>query len=120
MNFNFISPLFSPTSLIHPLTFYNGQLIQNNYLRITSLTQLQAQTPQQRRANERFAKNEAAKRGKGPITKPKQASKSPISAGWVVPVLLAFVVCGGLLLELLRVVPELWSTVASVFSRITG
>ncbi|KAJ5583840.1 hypothetical protein N7450_006504 [Penicillium hetheringtonii] len=77
-----------------------------------------AQTPQQRRANERFAKNEAAKRGKGPITKPKQASKSPISAGWVV--LLAFVVCGGLLLELLRVVPELWSTVASVFSRITG
>ena len=35
-------------------------------------------------------------------------------------VILAFVVCGGLLLELLRIVPELWSTVASMFTRITG
>ncbi|KAJ5122847.1 hypothetical protein N7448_003981 [Penicillium atrosanguineum] len=78
-----------------------------------------AQTPQQRRANERFAKNEAAKRGKGPSsTKPKQASKSPISASWVV--VLAFVVCGGLLLELLKIVPDLWSTVASMLSRLTG
>jgi hypothetical protein len=35
-------------------------------------------------------------------------------------VVLAFVVCGGLLLELLKVVPELWSTIAAMFSRITG
>jgi hypothetical protein len=35
-------------------------------------------------------------------------------------VVLAFVVCGGLLLELVRIVPELWSTVASWFTRITG
>ncbi|KAJ5664766.1 hypothetical protein N7462_011579 [Penicillium macrosclerotiorum] len=76
------------------------------------------QTPQQRRANERFAKNEAAKRGKGPIVKPKQQAKSPLSASWVV--VLAFVVCGGLILELLRIVPELWSAVASTFSRLTG
>lgn len=36
------------------------------------------------------------------------------------PVLLAFVVCGGLLLELLRIVPDLWSTVVSWFTRIIG
>ncbi|KAJ5766396.1 uncharacterized protein N7511_004012 [Penicillium nucicola] len=78
-----------------------------------------AQTPQQRKANERFAKTEAAKRGKAPtIVKPKKVGKSPVSASWVV--ILAFVVCGGLLLELLRIVPELWSTVASMFTRITG
>ncbi|KAJ5899818.1 hypothetical protein N7495_004562 [Penicillium taxi] len=76
-----------------------------------------AQTPQQRRANERFAKSESAKRGKGPITKPKAIAKAPISAGWLV--ILAFVVCGGLLLELVRIVPEIWSTVASVLSRLT-
>ncbi|KAJ6015061.1 hypothetical protein N7540_009652 [Penicillium herquei] len=78
-----------------------------------------AQTPQQRRANERFAKSEAAKRGKAPVTsKPKQSAKTPISASWVV--ILAFVVCGGLILELLKVVPEIWSTVASMISRVTG
>ncbi|KAJ5355325.1 uncharacterized protein N7496_012537 [Penicillium cataractarum] len=78
-----------------------------------------AQTPQQRRANERFAKNEAAKRGKGPsVSKPKQQNKSPISTSWVV--ILAFVVCGGLILELFRIVPEIWNTVASMLSRITG
>ncbi|KAJ5555459.1 hypothetical protein N7535_007894 [Penicillium sp. DV-2018c] len=78
-----------------------------------------AQTPQQRRANDRFAKSEAAKRGKAPITvKPKKTAKSPLSASWVV--LLAFVVCGGLLLELLRIVPELWSTVSSWVTRLMG
>ncbi|KAJ5085619.1 hypothetical protein N7532_010390 [Penicillium argentinense] len=77
-----------------------------------------AQTPQQRRANERFAKNEAAKRGRGSTIKPKQVTKSPVSAGWVV--VLAFVVCGGLLLELLRIVPELWTSIAAMLSRLTG
>ncbi|KAJ6103265.1 hypothetical protein N7486_005692 [Penicillium sp. IBT 16267x] len=78
-----------------------------------------AQTPQQRRANERFAKHESAKRGKGSvITKPKQTTKTPISASWLV--ILAFVVCGGLILELLKVVPEIWSFVASTISRVTG
>jgi hypothetical protein len=43
----------------------------------------QAQTPQQRRANERFAKTEAAKRGKAPTIKPKKNTKSPLSASWV-------------------------------------
>ncbi|KAL2350712.1 hypothetical protein BJ546DRAFT_810067, partial [Cryomyces antarcticus] len=61
----------------------------------------QAQTPQQRRANEAFAKSEASKRGKPQsAVKKQEKQKSPISKGWVV--LLAFVVCGGLIFELLR------------------
>ncbi|RAH86534.1 hypothetical protein BO86DRAFT_385380 [Aspergillus japonicus CBS 114.51] len=45
---------------------------------------LQAQTPQQRKANERYAKHEAAKRGKGGVmAKPKQHSRSPVSTGWI-------------------------------------
>ncbi|KAJ5232791.1 hypothetical protein N7468_005747 [Penicillium chermesinum] len=77
------------------------------------------QTPQQRRANERFAKNEAAKRGKASVTRTKSApAKSPISLGWVA--LLAFVVCGGLFLELFRIVPEIWAAVAAWFSSFSG
>ncbi|OJJ43017.1 hypothetical protein ASPZODRAFT_154984 [Penicilliopsis zonata CBS 506.65] len=78
-----------------------------------------AQTPQQRKANEKYAKHEAAKRGKGQISiKQKQHSKSPVSTGWLV--ILAFVVCGGLIFELLRIVPELWSAVGSMFGRLTA
>ncbi|KAL1878306.1 hypothetical protein Plec18167_004373 [Paecilomyces lecythidis] len=78
-----------------------------------------AQTPQQRRANEKYAKQEAAKRGKpATIVKQKQKPKTPISTGWIV--LLAFIVCGGVLFELLRVVPEIWSVVASSFGRWLG
>ncbi|KGM92156.1 hypothetical protein PABG_11343 [Paracoccidioides brasiliensis Pb03] len=79
---------------------------------------LQAQTPQQRRANERYAKLEAAKRGKpdtGIKTKPK---KSPIPVGWVV--VLAFVVCGGMLFELLGVVPELWGAISAFLTKRTS
>ncbi|KAL3463758.1 hypothetical protein BJX64DRAFT_256109 [Aspergillus heterothallicus] len=76
-----------------------------------------AQTPQQRRANEKFAKLEAAKRGKSKATSAKHNSPKPsLSTGWVA--LLAFVVCGGLIFELLRVVPELWSAVSSFLSRL--
>ncbi|PYH47284.1 RAMP4 family protein [Aspergillus saccharolyticus JOP 1030-1] len=74
-----------------------------------------AQTPQQRKANERYAKHEAAKRGKGgAIPKPKQHTRSPVSTGWIV--ILAFVVCGGIFLELLGVVPRLWSALVSNFN----
>jgi len=60
-----------------------------------------AQTPQQRKANERYAKAEAARRGKSEgAIKQKQKFKSPISLAWIA--LLAFVVCGGLIFELLR------------------
>ncbi|KAF9885119.1 hypothetical protein FE257_000696 [Aspergillus nanangensis] len=76
------------------------------------------QTPQQRKSNERFAKSEAAKRGKGKtVVKQKQSSKSPLSIGWVV--ILAFVVCGGLAFELLRIIPEIWSTAVSMVKRLT-
>ena len=45
----------------------------------------QAQTPQQRRANEKFAKNEAAKRGKpeAQIKKKNTKFEPPISKVWV-------------------------------------
>ncbi|KAH8650838.1 hypothetical protein BGZ60DRAFT_420960 [Tricladium varicosporioides] len=58
------------------------------------------QTPQQRKANAKFAKDQTAKRGK-PATeiKKKQDSKSPISPLWLG--LLGFVVFGGLLFELI-------------------
>jgi hypothetical protein len=74
------------------------------------------QTPRQKKANEKFAKQEAAKRGK-PQTAVKKSTKpkSPVSIGWIV--LLAFVVCGGLIFELLRVVPEIWSAITSFFRR---
>ncbi|KAF4555301.1 Hypothetical protein D9617_2g052550 [Elsinoe fawcettii] len=63
-----------------------------------------AQTPQQRRANEAFAKAEANKRGKpeGTLKKKQAPQKSPISQFWVIALL--FVVCGGLVFELLRVI----------------
>jgi len=78
-----------------------------------------AQTQQLRKANEKYAKREAAKRGKSESAKkPKQKFKAPVSTGWIV--VLAFVVCGGVLFELLRVVPELWTMIASFFKRLTG
>ncbi|GAB7345348.1 hypothetical protein MBLNU457_3700t1 [Dothideomycetes sp. NU457] len=68
-----------------------------------------AQTPQQRRANEAFAKSEARKRGKPQpeITTKKQApQKSPISPVWLA--LLLFVICGGLIFELFRIASQGW------------
>ncbi|KAF2876104.1 hypothetical protein BDV95DRAFT_216866 [Massariosphaeria phaeospora] len=61
-----------------------------------------AQTPQQRAANARFAKREEAKMGKSfnLATRPKGDFKSPISRGWIIA--LAFVLCGGLIFELLK------------------
>ena len=70
------------------------------------------QTPQQRRANEAYAKSEAAKRGKPQteverIMEKKKASKagaqkSPVSKVWLY--MLLFVVCGGLIFEGLRLI----------------
>ncbi|PYH97013.1 hypothetical protein BO71DRAFT_319584, partial [Aspergillus ellipticus CBS 707.79] len=77
----------------------------------------QAQTPQQKKANERYAKHEAAKHGKGKtISKSKQTSKSPVSTGWLV--ILAFVVCGGIFLELLGIISKLWSAVVTSFNNL--
>ncbi|KAK5110867.1 hypothetical protein LTR62_005578 [Meristemomyces frigidus] len=64
-----------------------------------------AQTPQQRRANAAFAKSEESKRGK-PLSarkeKGEKVEKAPIDRIWVY--LLLFVICGGILFELLRVI----------------
>ena len=44
----------------------------------------QAQTPQQRKANERYARQESAKRGKPEsAVKQKQKFKAPISSFWI-------------------------------------
>ncbi|KAF1942679.1 hypothetical protein EJ02DRAFT_344724, partial [Clathrospora elynae] len=61
-----------------------------------------AQTPQQRQANMRFAKAQEKKMGKPdqPIVKKREPQRSPISKLWII--LLAFVLCGGLLFELVR------------------
>ncbi|KAK0727954.1 hypothetical protein B0T26DRAFT_748237 [Lasiosphaeria miniovina] len=59
-----------------------------------------AQTPQQRRANIKFAKEQDARRGKSEDQikkKVKEVQKSPISPIWFG--LLAFVVFGGLVFE---------------------
>ncbi|KAF2198251.1 hypothetical protein GQ43DRAFT_474703 [Delitschia confertaspora ATCC 74209] len=60
-----------------------------------------AQTPQQRAANARFEETQKKKMGK-PVTavKRKEEFRSPISKGWII--ILGFVVCGGLIVELLR------------------
>ncbi|KAL1967316.1 hypothetical protein VTN77DRAFT_3362 [Rasamsonia byssochlamydoides] len=77
-----------------------------------------AQTPKQKRANEKYARHEAAKHGKPKsAVKQHQKLKSPIAAGWVV--VLAFVICGGLVFELLRVIPEIWGAISSFFGRWT-
>ncbi|QDS67616.1 hypothetical protein FKW77_004177 [Venturia effusa] len=62
-----------------------------------------AQTPAQRKANAKFARTEEQKRGlpESLRKKPtKENFKSPLSKGWIA--LLAFVVCGGIIFELLR------------------
>jgi len=59
-----------------------------------------AQTPQQRKAKEKFKKSQDAKRGKpASEIKKKEDFKSPISPLWLG--LLGFVVFGGLIFELL-------------------
>lgn len=62
-----------------------------------------AQTPQQRQANMRFAKAQEKKMGmpEQPVLPRKMGpQKSPISKVWIV--ILAFVLCGGLLFEVLK------------------
>ncbi|EAA31648.1 hypothetical protein GE21DRAFT_7944 [Neurospora crassa] len=61
-----------------------------------------AQTPQQRRANLKFQKDQEARRGKSEDQIKKRvekAPKSPISMFWLV--VLGFVVFGGLVFEVL-------------------
>ncbi|KAK4250375.1 hypothetical protein C7999DRAFT_29201 [Corynascus novoguineensis] len=61
-----------------------------------------AQTPQQRRANLKFAKENEARMGKSENQikkRTKEAIKSPISPFWLI--LLGFVVFGGLIFEII-------------------
>ncbi|KAK9465212.1 hypothetical protein V1512DRAFT_57371 [Lipomyces arxii] len=59
-----------------------------------------AQTPQQRIANQKYAKNEERKKGKPEYLKAKKTSeKPPISKTWIY--IFIFLVVGGGILELL-------------------
>jgi len=76
-----------------------------------------AQTPQQRRANAKFAKTEEKKMGKPEsLTKKKEKVKPPVSRAAII--VLAFVVCGGIIFELLKLVPTLWTFVTGVLAKI--
>ncbi|EME80251.1 uncharacterized protein MYCFIDRAFT_32043 [Pseudocercospora fijiensis CIRAD86] len=63
-----------------------------------------AQTPQQRRANAQFAREQEKKMGKpmSALPKKEKPQKAPINRWWLY--MLLFVVCGGLIFELLRVI----------------
>jgi hypothetical protein len=89
-----------------PGTFTADNAFKRKHARIppqqrTKNSRSQAQTPQQRAANARFAKQQESKMGKPAVTIVKQQKqKSPISMGWVVA--LGIVLCGGALLEIIR------------------
>ncbi|ODV72703.1 Ysy6p CYBJADRAFT_168248 [Cyberlindnera jadinii NRRL Y-1542] len=56
------------------------------------------QTPKQRLANEKFYKKHEKQMGK---PKPKTKKESPVSTGWII--LLAFLIGGGAVLEIIRI-----------------
>ncbi|KAK9368183.1 hypothetical protein V1509DRAFT_100967 [Lipomyces kononenkoae] len=60
------------------------------------------QTPTQRLANQKYAKREEKKHGKPEAVSKKKAEKSPISKTWIY--LFAFLVAGGLILEILNLI----------------
>ncbi|KAF9881318.1 hypothetical protein CkaCkLH20_01468 [Colletotrichum karsti] len=69
---------------------------------LTIVFSYQAQTPQQRRANAKFAKDNEARMGKSEEQikkRTKEVQKSPISPMWLI--LLGFVVFGGIVFEVL-------------------
>jgi hypothetical protein len=75
------------------------------------LTDEKVQTPQQRRANEAFAKKQETKRGKNEPVVKKNVALLPLAqdsvwmdANILIVVALLFVVCGGLIFELLRII----------------
>ena len=90
---NIISPLhngkfrpFLPPHHITTSTSAQVQLLKNpDVFLIGSIQKGQVQTPQQRKANQRYAKFEAAKRGKpeSVIKAKKKDFKSPVSTIWI-------------------------------------
>jgi len=50
------------------------------------------------------------------VVKKEKKQKPPISRGWII--VLAFVVCGGLVFELLRLVPELWNIIMGMLAKV--
>ncbi|KAI1614350.1 hypothetical protein EDD36DRAFT_224679 [Exophiala viscosa] len=76
-----------------------------------------AQTPTQRRANEKHAKSVEKRMGKPETAyKKKEVKKSPVSIGIVV--LLAFVVIAPLLIEQFKLLPQIWAFLMNILSKI--
>jgi len=76
-----------------------------------------AQTPAQRRANEKHAKTVEKRMGKPESAyKKKEAKRSPIGIAAVV--LLVFVVVAPLLIEQLRLVPQVWAFFMDLLVRV--
>ncbi|KAH0842382.1 hypothetical protein Z517_02273 [Fonsecaea pedrosoi CBS 271.37] len=76
-----------------------------------------AQTPAQRRANEKHAKGVEKRMGKPETAyKKKEAKRSPVGVAAVV--LLIFVVIAPLLIEQLKLIPYLWGLLLDLLAKI--
>ncbi|KAK4939839.1 hypothetical protein LTR10_019906 [Elasticomyces elasticus] len=76
-----------------------------------------AQTPTQRRANEKHAKTVEKRMGKPETAyKKKEVKKSPVNIGIIV--LLAFVVIAPLVIEQLKLLPQIWAFLMNILSKI--
>ncbi|EHY51911.1 hypothetical protein HRR83_009544 [Exophiala dermatitidis] len=76
-----------------------------------------AQTPAQRRANEKHAKTVEKRMGKPETAyKKKETKKSPVGIAAVA--LLIFVVIAPLLIEQLRLIPAVWTFIMDLLARI--
>ncbi|KIW26259.1 uncharacterized protein PV07_09371 [Cladophialophora immunda] len=76
-----------------------------------------AQTPAQRRANEKHAKGVEKRMGKPEsVYKKKEARKSPVGIAAVV--LLIFVVVAPLIIEQLKLLPYLWGLLLDLLAKI--
>jgi len=75
-----------------------------------------AQTPAQRRANEKHAKGVEKRMGKPEAAyKKKETKKSPV--GIAVVVLLIFVVVAPILLEQFKLIPQVWGFFMDILAR---
>ncbi|KIW42601.1 uncharacterized protein PV06_06133 [Exophiala oligosperma] len=76
-----------------------------------------AQTPTQRRANEKHAKSVEKRMGKPETAyKKKEVKRSPVGVAAVV--LLIFVVIAPLLIEQLRLLPQVWNFILGLLAKV--
>ncbi|KAJ9503924.1 hypothetical protein H2202_001063 [Exophiala xenobiotica] len=88
------------------------------FLGLSSYSQpCQAQTPTQRRANEKHAKSVEKRMGKPETSfKKKETKKSPVGIAAVV--LLIFVVIAPLLIEQFKLLPQAWEFIMGLLAKV--